>query len=388
VGYAGTLITVSTVASVDFAPALHLLALAAAIACAIWALWWWRERRSGRTDHRLALAALAVFLTGDLMVFGAFTRLTDSGLGCPDWPGCYGNASPLGASPAIDAAEGVMPTGPVTTTKAWIEMIHRYLAMAVGALTLALAAVLWRARRTLGRAPVWALAALVWVVVQGLFGKYTVTLKLYPAVVTAHLLGGMVLLALLVTQFESLRQAPRLLAAQGAGVVLAVVLMQVALGGWVSTNYAVLACRGFPMCNGVWWPEPDFAQGFALLRELGRGQAGDYLDFHALVAIHLAHRLFALVACVAVGLLASRLWRSGADASRRVGRMLLALLAVQLLSGLSNVLLDWPLVAALLHTGCAAVMVALLVSVVARADRQVALPGGAAAEPNRLQRGI
>lgn len=358
-----------TVVAVDFAPALRLLVLAAAIAGVIWMLWWWRQRRAGRADRRLALAALTVFLTADLIVFGAFTRLTDSGLGCPDWPGCYGSASPLGAAQHIESAERAQPSGPVTVTKAWIEMIHRYLAMAVGALTLALAVLMWRARRAAGQQPAWALAALVWVVVQGLFGKYTVTLKLYPAVVTAHLLGGMVLLALLVTQFEALRRAPRLAGAHGAWVVLAIVALQIALGGWVSTNYAVLACRGFPQCNGQWWPDPDFAQGFQLLRELGKGATGGFVEFHALVAIHLAHRLFALLATAAVLWLAWRLERSGDEASRHAARWLVGVLALQIVSGMSNVLLDWPLLAALLHSAGAAALTGLLVSIVVRAER-------------------
>lgn len=362
------------VAAVDFAPALRLLSLAAAIAAAIWALWWWRERRGGRADRRLALAALTVFLTADLIVFGAFTRLTDSGLGCPDWPGCYGSASPIGAAQHIDAAQRALPSGPVTVTKAWIEMIHRWLAMAVGALILALTVLQWRARRAAGRQPAWALAALVWVIVQGLFGKYTVTLKLYPAVVTAHLLGGMVLLALLVAQFEGLRRAPRLLGAGAAWPVLAIVALQVALGGWVSTNYAVLACRGFPQCNGQWWPDPDFVQGFQLLRELGKGSAGDFVEFHALVAIHLAHRVFALAATAAVLWLAWRLARSGDGASRQAARWLVGVLALQIVSGLSNVLLDWPMVAALLHTAGAAALVGLLVSIVARGRAVQAAP--------------
>jgi cytochrome c oxidase assembly protein subunit 15 len=260
----------SVVPAVDFAPALRLLALASLCTAALLALWWWRQRRAGHADRRLALSALAVFLTADLIVFGSFTRLTDSGLGCPDWPGCYGAASPWGASAAIDQAQRAQPSGPVTVTKAWIEMIHRYLAMTVGALILALSVVLWRARAAMPRAPVYALAALAWVLVQGLFGKYTVTLRLYPAVVTAHLVGGMVLLGLLMAQFEALRQAPRLAGARGAALVLLLVAVQIALGGWVSSNYAVLACRGFPQCNGQWWPPADFGQGFTLLRELGR----------------------------------------------------------------------------------------------------------------------
>jgi heme a synthase len=359
------------VPTIDFAPALELLALASVFAAALLALWWWRQRRAGHGDRRVALAALAAFLTVDLIVFGAFTRLTDSGLGCPDWPGCYGAASPWGAAAAIDAAERALPSGPVTVTKAWIEMIHRYLAMTVGALILALTVVLWRARAELSRAAVfYALAALVWVGVQGLFGKYTVTLRLYPAVVTAHLLGGMLLLGLLMAQLESLRQAPRLGAARGAGLVLLLVAVQIALGGWVSSNYAVLACRGFPQCNGQWWPPADFAAGFTLLRELGRAGPEGYVSFEALVAIQMTHRLFAVVVMLAVLALAARLWRDGGAPSRRAALLLASVLVLQLLSGLSNVLLDWPLLAALAHTTGAAALVALLVSLMLRAGAQ------------------
>jgi cytochrome c oxidase assembly protein subunit 15 len=244
-------------------------------------------------------------------------------------------------------------------------MVHRYLAMAVGALIVALNVALWRSRGARASAPWWAAAALVWVVVQGLFGRYTVMWKLYPVVVTAHLLGGMVLLALLIAQLQALRGSPRLSAARGAGVVLLLVAVQIALGGWVSSNYAVLACRGFPTCNGQWWPDPDFAQGFQLLRELGRAGTG-YVDFHALVAIQFAHRLFATVVTVAVAILALRLWRSPEGDARRVAVLLALLLAAQVASGLSNVLLDWPLAAALAHTAGAAGLVALLMSLAMR----------------------
>lgn len=377
----------NTVPAVDFAPALRLLALALLLATAVLALWWWRQRRAGHYDRRLALTAVAVFLTADLIVFGAFTRLTDSGLGCPDWPGCYGAASPLGAAGAIDAAERAMPTGAVTATKAWIEMIHRYLAMTVAAVILVLNAVLWHARAAVGRAPAWAVAALLWVVVQGLFGKYTVTLKLYPAVVTAHLLGGMVLLALLVASFESLLRAPALVAARGAGLVLLLLGVQVALGGWVSSNYAVLACRGFPLCNGQWWPETDFAQGFTLLRELGLAGAGDYLAFKALVAIQMTHRLFAVLVVVALLALTLRLWREGSVAARRAAALLGLLSALQVASGLSNVLLDWPLFAALMHTACGAALVALLASLTCRAGARAMALRRPAIEPDLQQHG-
>ena len=266
-------------ALIDWSPLLRLLGLAAVIALLPLSWWWLRQRGAPLPRKLAALTALILFLTVDLIAVGAFTRLTDSGLGCPDWPGCYGELTPWGAKTEISAAQAAQPTGPVTHGKAWIEMLHRYLAMAVGALILVAAAMAWRARAQLPHSPWWATATLLWVLVQGAFGKYTVTLKLYPAVVTLHLLGAQVLLVLLVLQHESFRARPLAVARQRlapawVAVVLALVLVQIALGGWVSTNYAVLACQGFPTCNGQWWPQMDAAHGFTLLRHLGQtGQA-------------------------------------------------------------------------------------------------------------------
>jgi heme a synthase len=372
------------VALVNFAPALELLAAASVIALAVLGLWSWRQRRADARARLLALSALTLFLTADLIVFGSFTRLTDSGLGCPDWPGCYGAATPWGASAQIAAAEQAQPTGPVTLTKAWIEMIHRYLAMTVGALILVQAALLWRSRRQLAAAVGWSLAALVWVIVQGMFGKYTVTLKLYPAIVTLHLLGGMVLLALLVAQFESLRGALAPAGARAAGWAFGLLFVQIALGGWVSTNYAVLACRGFPQCNGQWWPQMDFAQGFELLRELGRGSADGFVSFPALVAIQMAHRLMALLVTLVLAVLAVRLWRGAEASGRRYAIAIAGVLLAQWISGLTNVLLDWPLVAALIHSAGAAALAGLLVSLWRR-SRLRPLPAGAEAMDRRLR---
>ena len=375
---------------VDFSPTLRLLLLAGMVAL-LPLSWWWLRQRGATVNKRLAaLTALTVFLTVDLIVFGAFTRLTDSGLGCPDWPGCYGEASPLGARDDIHAAQSAMPSGPVTATKAWIEMIHRYLAMSVGALILVAAAASWRARKTLPHSPWWATATLVWVIVQGLFGKYTVTLKLYPAVVTLHLLGAMVLLALLVLQHESFRNRPMALrpslaggrqARVWVGATLAVLVMQIALGGWVSTNYAVLACTGFPTCNGQWWPAMDVGHGFTLLRELGRAGHGGFLPFDALVAIHMAHRLFAVVAVLALAALAGWLWRQRQPAARRYAWAVLGLMAWQVASGLSNVVLGWPIAAALAHSGGAAALVGVLTSLWVR----VAATSADAAHPSPAQ---
>jgi len=226
------------------------------------------------TDRFRKLAWVMVFFTFDLIVFGAFTRLTDSGLGCPDWPGCYGEANPFLAHEEIRAAETLMPTGPVTVIKAWIEMIHRYLAMGVGALIIASLLVAWRlwkrteASRYSPRLPMLLLA---FVCVQGAFGAWTVTLKLQPIIVTIHLLLGMSLLGLLT--WHAMRQsaqpaiAPEAASLRWPGVVAALaLLMQIALGGWVSTNYAALACGGFPLCQGALLPDMDVEHGFTLWR--------------------------------------------------------------------------------------------------------------------------
>jgi cytochrome c oxidase assembly protein subunit 15 len=361
---------------VDFAPLGRLLLLAAVIAV-VPLSWVWLRRRGGDLRMRLAaLTALTLFLTFDLVVFGSFTRLTDSGLGCPDWPGCYGEMSPVGAHADIKAAEAQIPDGPVTVTKAWIEMIHRYIAMTVGALILVMTALSWIERRTLPHSPWWPTATLVWVVVQGLFGKYTVTLKLYPAVVTAHLLGGVLLLALLVLQHERWRERTLALPAplrRGALAVLALVGLQIALGGWVSSNYAVLACSGFPLCNGQWWPQMDFEHGFTLLRELGQAGHGGLLSFEALVAIHMVHRWFAFVVLGAIVALAMGLWRDGTASPRRYARWLAALAGVQLASGLSNVVLGWPIAAALVHAAGAAAIVGVLTSLLVRSSAAAAV---------------
>ena len=355
---------------IDWAPAARLLLLALVLALLPLSWWWLRQRGAPLQQRLAALTALTLFLTFDLIVFGAFTRLSDSGLGCPDWPGCYGQASPLGAKQDILLAQTAAPGGPVTWSKAWIEMIHRYLAMTVGALILVMAAAAWKARQALPFSPWWPTLTLFWVIVQGLFGKYTVTLKLYPAVVTLHLLGGLLLLALLAAQqaaFGRANRAHRLHLEPGvrrlAGWTAAVVALQVALGGWVSTNYAVLACTGFPQCNGQWWPQMDFVQGFTLLRGLGEGTADGGLRLPSLVAIHMAHRMFAVVATGVLLWLAWRLWQQQA---RAWAAGLAVLLLAQVLSGLSNVVLGWPLVAALGHSAGAAGLVWVLAALLSR----------------------
>ncbi|HVZ44547.1 MAG TPA: COX15/CtaA family protein [Ramlibacter sp.] len=363
----------------DLSPALHVMLLGAIVALGPLAWVWLRNAGADARGRLAALTLLVLFLTFDLVLFGAFTRLTDSGLGCPDWPGCYGAASPSGAAAQISAAQASLPSGPVTHAKAWIEMIHRYLATAVGVLIIAIAAATWwgRGRERMPVNPWWPTLTLAWVCVQGAFGALTVTMKLQPAIVTLHLLGGMVLLALLSAQAVAYRVAshePPRTSSPSKGVpsaratiephlrtllvaAYAFLWLQIALGGWVSTNYAVLACTDFPRCHGTWWPDMNFQQGFELWRALGKTSAGEPIEFAALTAIHYVHRLAALAVILALAACAWRLW-TGPLA--RQARWLAALAAWQFASGLSNVVLGWPLAAAVAHTGGAAALVVVL----------------------------
>ena len=370
----------------NLAPLLELMALGAIIALLPLVWVWRRNRGAGPARYLQALGLLTLFLTFDLVMFGAFTRLTDSGLGCPDWPGCYGNSSPFGASHEIAMAEAAMPTGPVTLSKAWVEMIHRYLASMVGVLIITLLALTWREHRKTPlhgtRHPGWAAFTLFWVLVQGAFGALTVTMKLFPAIVTLHLLGGLFLLVLLCVQAVGYQNAvdhrapvaitPGLRKALWA--CFALLFAQVALGGWVSTNYAVLACSTFPDCNGSWWPEMNFAQAFEVWRPLGMLADGSHISFAALTTMHYVHRLAAYVVVVAVLALVWTLRKQPALASQR--KWLLGLIVLQFLTGLSNVVLDWPLVAAVLHTGGAAALVTVMTWALAatRIDSATALP--------------
>ncbi|MPM67784.1 Heme A synthase [bioreactor metagenome] len=358
----------------DLAPVLELMLLGLVIALGP-LMWVWLRNRHHTPVRRLqALTVLTLFLTFDLVLFGAFTRLTDSGLGCPDWPGCYGSSSPIGAKAEITAAQTAMPTGPVTHGKAWVEMIHRYLATTVGVLIIVLTVGAWWQRHLAKKdkapepalSPWWPTFTLFWVCLQGAFGALTVTMKLFPAIVTLHLIGGSVLLVLLCVQAvrktlhtKHLQPAviPRSLYI-GMAVTALLVVVQTLLGGWVSTNYAVLACTTFPTCQGSWWPQMDFAQGFQIWRELGLLKDGSHISFQALTAIHYVHRLAAYVVLAALFALAWRMRR--AEVLRDQMRWLAGLALLQFLTGLSNVVLDWPLVAAVLHTGGAAALLVVL----------------------------
>ncbi len=350
------------VALFNLEPILRLLLLAAVVAMGPLAWVWLRHRHHDVPQRVHHLTALTLFLCFDLVLFGSFTRLSDSGLGCPDWPGCYGYMSPLGAGEAIEAAQSAMPTGPVTLSKAWIEMIHRYLAMTVGVLILTLAVFSWKRDRTLWA---WPTLTLVWVCVQGAFGALTVTMKLFPAIVSLHLLGGMLLLVLLLIQL--LRQRHALWAETRLALpssvrwwlmaTVGLLLVQVVMGAWVSSNYAVMACDTYPKCQGAWWPEMNFDKGFELWRHLGVDGLGEALPFQALTAIHFVHRWHAVPVALLLLWSAFLLHKHGLTLQAK-GLWLVLLL--QFITGVSNAVLGWPLLAALLHTASAAGLLMLL----------------------------
>jgi heme a synthase len=334
------------------------------------------------------LVALTAFITLDLIAFGAFVRLTDSGLGCPDWPGCYGKLLPTQATTEINQAikEQGGTHGPVSHGKAWIEMLHRYVATFIGALILVMfvraiyakikpeRSFFGTAREAVGVA--WPLLLLVVVLIQGLFGKWTVTLKLMPIVVTSHLLGGMTLFALLVWFW--MRERDRAGDVRAARVrvnarvslwlwlAIAVLYAQIFLGGWVSTNYAVLACADFPTCNGTMFPQMSWGDAFTLVRELGKNPDGSYLTADALRTIHWAHRIGALVVTIVIVIAAIKLMKSDASLKRHAIHIKIAL-ALQILIGISTVIFDQPILVATAHNFFAAVLLATLVIAAYRA---------------------
>ena len=305
------------------------------------------------------LLVLATLLALGVISLGAYVRLSDAGLGCPDWPGCYGHL--IGVPDAAHeqaAALQAFPGKPVEEHKAWKEMVHRYFAGVLGLLIVSIAVLAWRHRRSLRQSP-WLPTVLVGVVgVQALLGMWTVTLLLKPVIVSAHLLGGMSTLALLVWLLLRQRQHGTLSLAGGlrlpAALALLALIAQIALGGWVSSNYAALACIDFPTCLGVWLPEMDFAQAFHMHRELGQTADGALLSNAALTAIHWSHRVGALIVALIGGLLAFMLtsrpdWRSW-------GLLLGALLLVQIGLGIANILLSLPLPVAVAHNLVAALL--------------------------------
>ncbi len=307
------------------------------------------------------LVWFAVIYTFVVVVVGAYVRLSDAGLGCPDWPGCYGELTPhLAQDDIAKAVEDQGGThGPVSLGKAWKEMFHRYIAGGLGLVILAIAVTAWLRRRELRQSPLLATSLLVLVMFQAALGMWTVTLLLKPVIVTLHLLGGLTTLALLAwlgLRQETFKPVPAaaMRLRPWALLTLLIVVGQIMLGGWVSTNYAALACVDFPTCHGQWLPEMDFHHGFQLMRELGMTAAGTHLSYDAITAIHWTHRVGAAVTFLYAGGFALVLLRTAGLAG--YGAVLLAVLLLQVALGIANVVAGLPLAVAAAHNAGAAIL--------------------------------
>ncbi len=312
---------------------------------------------SAKTGFRIALAGtlLAICVVG----LGAFTRLVDAGLGCPDWPGCYGHLFWPTSVEHVELANMRFPETPVDHAKTWPEMVHRYFAGTLGLFILALTVVALRNRESDDypfRLPVLLAILVVW---QALFGMWTVTLKLWPQIVTLHLLGGVATFSLMAAL--TMRLAPdrwrawlldaTWLTAHRRWVLIGilVVFLQIALGGWTAANYAALACPDLPTCQLSWWPRMDWAAGFNIVQHIGPNYLGGLLDGEARTAIHFAHRLGAVITALYIFGLAYCLWRAGSAAARRAATWLASLMTVQLCLGIANVYFIFPLPVAVAH---------------------------------------
>jgi cytochrome c oxidase assembly protein subunit 15 len=308
------------------------------------------------------LARIGALLALAVVTIGAWVRLSDAGLGCPDWPGCYGRIF-VTEQLAADSGLGTQYGRPVEVGKAWREMFHRYLASTLGLICVALAALGIANRRDPRQSWRIPLVLVGLVIFQGLLGMWTVTLLLKPIIVVGHLFGGLATLALLFWlargRVAPLPATPQLRTL--AVIATAALVLQIGLGGWTSSNYAAVACPDFPTCQTQWWPEiADFKEAFVLWRGIGIDYQGGVLDHPARVAIHFTHRLGALVAAVLLlSLAAALVWR---PAGRGTGLLVAAAVAVQLTLGASMVVLGIPLAAAVAHNGVAALLLLTVVN--------------------------
>jgi cytochrome c oxidase assembly protein subunit 15 len=331
------------------------------------------ETIKNKTLFRLTSAAFLLAIV--VVVLGAFTRLADAGLGCPDWPGCYGHLLWPNEAHEITKAEAAFPHAPVELDKTWPEMVHRYFAGTLGLFILAISIISIKQRKLTQnqKLPVkLPLFLVVLVVIQAAFGMWTVTLKLWPQIVTAHLLGGFATLSLLwllnqrlggecwaVSTEQQLRLQklkPLLL------LSLFLVIVQIGLGGWVSSNYAALACPDIPQCLGQWIPPMDMATGFNIFQDIGPNYLGGQLDNYSRTAIHFVHRVGAITVCAVLLILGISLWRVGAQCCRKWVLLLWLVLVLQIGLGLSNVFFALPLAIAVAHNAVGALLLLVMVS--------------------------
>lgn len=305
------------------------------------------------------LSCAALLLTFVVVVLGAYVRLSDAGLGCPDWPGCYGKMIvPLEATHVQD----LYPGRPLEHGKAWKEMAHRYAAGILGLLIFMLAILSWQQRKQPGQPLVVPSLLVLLLIFQALLGMWTVTLLLKPVIVMGHLLGGMTILSLLLWLTLELGKDPQKIGLNNGSLYpwaitgLIVVIIQISLGGWTSANYAALVCPDFPKCQGVWWPEMDFQEGFVFWRGLGIDYEGGILHGNARTAIHMAHRIGAILTVLIVSAVAMRAISDSNKRMAGLGIVILLILITQVGLGIANVLMRLPLPLAVAHNGVAALL--------------------------------
>jgi heme a synthase len=318
------------------------------------------------------LALVASLLAIIVVLLGTFTRLVDAGLGCPDWPGCYGKILWVNGADEISQAEALYPESPVEVDKAWLEMAHRFLAGALGLIIVSLAVMSWRQRDNENmpfRLPTFILFLVAW---QVLFGMWTVTLRLWPQVVTAHMLAGIATFSLLWLLTLRLDDQRWKMPAEVMGrltqikpwIVGAIVIIgiQILLGGWTSSNYAAFACLDFPTCQSQWWPEMDLKNGFNLLQSTGPNYLGGVLESDARVAIHVIHRVGALVTSIYLLILCGFLLSIRDRRTRRMALIIFTVLFMQLAFAVGNIALMAPLITAMTHTTGSVVLLLTLVT--------------------------
>jgi len=319
------------------------------------------------------LALLAVVMALVVIILGAFTRLVDAGLGCPDWPGCYGHMMWPSSSEEIASANSLYPHAPVETDKTWPEMVHRYFASGLGLMAIGLLVLSWHARKTVPDQPIkLPIFLLLFIILQGMFGMWTVTLKLWPQVVTAHLLGGFATLSLLWLLTLRLNNQHWQLPAEGTAAInrlkplavagLLIVIGQIALGGWTTSNYAALACPDLPTCQAQWLPPMDFAHGFNLFQGIGPNYLGGLMHNEARVAIHFSHRVGAVITLLYIGWLCLQLWKTQLPTVQFMAKIIGLVLLLQFALGLSNIWFNFPLLVAVAHNAVGALLLLTLVT--------------------------
>ena len=313
----------------------------------------------------------AMILAFVVIVLGAYVRLTDAGLGCPDWPGCYGILLGVPTTEADIALANTDYERAVEVGKAWREMIHRYFAGVLGLLILAISILLIRKNQQGQRHVFSAVALAGLLLLQATLGMWTVTMQLKPLIVMGHLLGGFTLFNLLAWQWLRATNVMPQMESQQAGKLLnfsvlaiAVLFFQIALGGWVSSNYAALACTDFPTCQQQWWPSMDFSNGFIMWRGLGVDYEYGVLEHPARVAIHFTHRIGAIVALLVLGRYLHQLAKNSKQVPvlRNIARIGSLLLLVQIALGISNIYFKLPLAVAVAHNGVALLLLFSIVS--------------------------